>query len=649
MQQGMIEKIWRESLKNYALGLMVNLAAILAITYILLDDASRLVAVWSAVAMALMLLRFMQFMHAARRYRQTRTFFVADKFYLCLGLLAAGVLWAWLGWWGIAHYQGPQQFAIIVILSALAGGATGTLASLRVMGKSYILLLLLPACVRLLQTGIAPFITLAVLGLIFAAVMLFSHENNYKLIRHSVGLALSNQALLDEVSSLANALQRENNTLEARVAERSKDLLRLAYHDELTGLLNRHGVSNLVKYFGITPGNVTVFFLNLNRFKQINDSMGHEAGDAVLRQVAQRLEALASRLSRDIFSNVDCQVGRWGGDEFIFYLAQLGEDAVPPRTVGRLIRDEINSPMTVAGKTIAIDASIGAVSESDCDNPNNLFLYADIAAGEAKRTGCVVFFNPGIRAQLTRKSTLAQDLRMAIANRQLFIVCQPIVSAADHQLASFEVLLRWTHPELGPISPAEFIPVAEESGSIVELGDWVIGQAIAAAAALLPRAADGRVKVAVNVSLHQLLQDDFADKLLLATSQGFAAENLIIELTESVFHENEIDMVKQVLFRIKQLGVEIHIDDFGTGYSSFSRICQLPIDAIKIDKAFIQSADEKNTAIIEAVVFIAQRLKIRVIAEGIETVEQAQRMQALGVNELQGYLFGKPQLPGTTV
>ncbi|KJV24832.1 hypothetical protein VI06_20985 [Aquitalea magnusonii] len=625
----------------------VNLAAILAISYILVDDASGFVHAWSGGALLLLLLRFVQFMHAARHYRQSRTFFIADKFYLSLGLLGAGGLWAWLGWWGIAHYQGPQQFAIIVILASMAGGATGTLSSLRVSGKAYILLLLLPACVRLLQTGIPSYMTLAVLGLVFSGVMLFSHENNYKLIRRSVGLALSNKELLDEVSLLAAKLKYENDTLEARVEDRSKDLLRLAYHDELTGLLNRHGVSSLVKYFGITPGNVTVFLVNLDRFRQINDSMGHEAGDDVLRQVAQRLEALASRLSRDIFSNVDCQVGRWGGDEFIFYLSQLGEDSLGSKEVGQLIRSEINSRMQVAGKTVCLDASIGAVSEHDCDNPNNLFLYADIAAGEAKRSGCVVFFSPGIRAQLTRKSTLAQDLRMAIANRQLSIVVQPIVSATDHRPASFEVLMRWMHPELGAISPVEFIPVAEESGTIIELGDWVIGQAIAASASLLPPAQDGQepgeqVKVAVNVSLHQLLQDDFVDKLLLATSSGFAAENLIIELTESVFHENEIDMVKQVLFRIKQLGVEIHIDDFGTGYSSFSRICELPIDAIKIDKAFIQSADEKNIAIIEAVVFIAQRLKIRVIAEGIETLAQAEKMQALGVNELQGYYFGKP-------
>ncbi|MBV8680237.1 MAG: EAL domain-containing protein [Aquitalea sp.] len=589
-----------------------------------------------------MLIRFLQFMYAARRYRQTRTFFPVDKVCLSLGLLLAGTLWAGLGWWGIAHYQGTQQFAIIVILSSLAGGATGTLSALRIVGKAYILLLLLPACVRLYQTGIPFFVTLSLLGVVFTGVMLFSHQNNYKLVRRSVRLMLSNKELVDEVSTLADELKHENNALEARVEERGNDLLRLAYHDELTGLLNRHGVSNLVKYFGIMPGNVTVFFVNLDRFKQINDSMGHAAGDDVLRQIAQRLDGLASRLSRDIFSNVDCQVGRWGGDEFVFYLSQLGEDSLPPEDVGQLIRSEIGNRMKVAGKIIYIDASIGAVSERDCDNPNNLFQYADIAAGEAKRTGRVVLFNPAIREQLTRKSILAQDLRMAIANRQLSIATQPIVSAVDHQTVSFEVLMRWTHPEFGPISPEEFIPVAEETGIIVELGDWVIEQAIAASAGLLLPGRDARAKVAVNVSLHQLLQEDFVDKLLKVSRDGFAAENLIIELTESVFHENEIEMVKQVLFRIKNLGMEIHIDDFGTGYSSFSRICELPIDAIKIDKAFIQSSDEKNITIIEAVVFIAQRLKIRVIAEGIETLQQAERMQALGVNELQGYFFGQP-------
>lgn len=641
MQQGMLERIWRESLKNYAVGLLVNLAAILAITYILSDDTSSFVLQWSGAALVLTALRFVQFLHAARRYRKTHTFLLADSFYLSLGLVAAGCFWAVLGWWGIAHYQGAQQFAIIVILAALAGGATATLSSLKVAGKAYILLLLVPACIRLFQSGIQSYITLGVLGVIFAWVMMITHQHNHKLIRRSIGLSLSNKGLLDELSSLTEELKRENDTLEARVEERSKDLLRLAYYDELTGLLNRHGVFNLVKYFGITPGNVTVFLINLARFRQINDGMGHEAGDMVLRQVAQRLETLASQLNLDIFGNVDCQVGRWGGDEFIFYFSRLGEGALTPEEVGTRLKKEISQRMQVVGKTICVDVNIGAVSEQDCDNPNNLFLYADIAAGEARHRGHVVFFSPGMREQLRRKSTLAQDLRMAIGNGQLSIVTHNIVSAEDHTLASCEILSRWAHPELGDISPVEFIPVAEESGTIVELGDWVIHQAMAAQP-LLEQMAGKPVKVAVNVSLYQLLQQDFVDKLVLFTSGDFYPQNLIVELTESVFHEDEIALVKQALFKIKQLGVEIHIDDFGTGYSSFSRICELPIDAIKIDKAFIQSEDEKNIAIIEAVVFIARRLKIRVIAEGIETLEQAEKMRMLGVNELQGFFFGKP-------
>lgn len=642
MQQGMLERIWRESLKNYGVDLLLKLAAILAISYILSDDRSRFLMQWSAGALVLTLLGFLQYLRAARRYRQSWTFIFADKFYLCLGLMASGACWSVLGWWGIAHYQGPQQFAILVILYSLAGAATATLASLKIAGKAYILLLLLPACVQLFLSGIPSCVTLSVLGGIFAWVMVVNHHNNYKLIRRSVRLALSNQALLGEVSSLADELQSENDSLEARVEERSKDLLRLAYHDELTGLLNRHGVSNLVKYFGITPGNVTVFLISIDKFRQINDGMGHEAGDEVLCQVAQRLESLASSLNQDIFGNVDCQVGRWGGDEFIFYFSRQEEASLLPGEVGDLLSGAINQKMLVAGKNITVDVSIGAVSEQDCDNPNNLFLYADIAAGEAKRTGTVVFFNPGIREQLKRKSMLAQDLRLAIQNDQLYIVTQQLVSADDHKVVSCEVLLRWQHPELGAISPVEFIPVAEESGTIVELGDWVLREAIAAYPALQQGSGAAQLKMAVNVSLYQLLQQDFIDKLLLATSGGFAAENLVIELTESVFHENEIELVKNVLFRIKSLGIKIHIDDFGTGYSSFSRICQLPIDAIKIDKAFIQSADEKNIAIIEAVVLIARRLKIRVIAEGIESLEQAEKMRALGVDELQGFYFSKP-------
>jgi predicted signal transduction protein with EAL and GGDEF domain len=172
--------------------------------------------------------------------------------------------------------------------------------------------------------------------------------------------------------------------------------------------------------------------------------------------------------------------------------------------VGALLKDEINQRMQVAGKTICVDVNIGAVSEQDCDNPNNLFLYADIAAGEARQSGHVVFFTPGMREQLRRK-TMAQDLRMAISNGQLSIVSHNIVSAEDYSLASCEILSRWAHPELGHISPVEFIPVAEESGIIVELGDWVIHQAMAAQP-LLEQMAGKPVKVAVNVSLYQLLQ-----------------------------------------------------------------------------------------------------------------------------------------------
>lgn len=638
-------ELWREALRNHPKGLMVNVGATLGVGVILSKAPTCWVWAWLLVSLSLTVLRFtgyLVFWRALNRNAVARW----HQPLMEIGVLTSGFIWASLAWWGIPYFEGDEQFTILVILSALAGGATGTLAPLVLTGTLYTLLMIIPACLQLVFIGGTDNLSLAILGAIFAWVMASTHRSNHELLARTISLARDKQDLIEELSSSTDKLTRANVNLEERVEERTKALAHSANHDLLTGLLNRRGVLQEEER-SAQPGehSLLVLFIDLDRFKQINDGLGHDWGDVALQAVASRLQECVSQLALTC-APVHCRIGRWGGDEFLLVLTgPFDEQPVCAEWIESLQR-RLCEPYEAQGRILSLGACIGvAQTPFGSQLPlNQTIAWADMAAGEAKRQGRgrIVHFSDTLLQRQRRKLNLLGQLAHAHQDGSLQLLFQPLVDAKTRLVVSYEALLRWNCPGLGPISPAEFIPLAEESDHILLLGEWAL-QAACLQAASWPGAHPP--KVAVNTSLRQLVETDrfcrFLDKLL-AQSQ-LPASRLVIEVTESIFDEHNLTRTLETLRYLRQRGIEIHLDDFGTGYSSLARLHDFPLHAIKIDKHFVWSRDERSVAVIEGALLIAHRFGLRVIAEGIEQLEQADRLATLGVDELQGYYFGYPR------
>lgn len=416
----------------------------------------------------------------------------------------------------------------------------------------------------------------------------------------------------------------------------------LANHDQLTGLSNRgmyhdfqsKALSRARRYNRI----MAVILLDLDHFKDVNDRLGHDVGDMLLKSVADRLTACVR--SSDL-------VARLGGDEFAIVMDEIihTEDAA---TIARKILDSLALAHQLAGLELIISASIGiAVCTDGALTLDELNKHADIAMYEAKKAGrnTFQFFSPEIHASVIERDQLERDLRKAIAIDDFFIHYQPQIDVSSGEIVGVEALLRWQHTELGLISPARFIPVAEEGRSIVLLDEWMLRNVCKETEILRISASKGLLfSISVNVSSVQLQQERFAEtiKTIMETT-GFPTHQLVIELTESTIMEN-LEISIPVLREIRELGVKIAIDDFGTGYSSLSYLKHLPIDAIKIDISFIRDIgkDENNDAIIKTIISLGNNLGLRVIAEGVETEVQADFLRDNKCTLMQGYLFCQP-------
>lgn len=551
------------------------------------------------------------------------------------GLLTAAVLWAGFVWTALPTQPTEGQYLILIVVSALASGATGVLAPLHGAARLYICILFVPPCIQLsiMQPG-QP--VLATLGGLFMVVMLIGHRNNRQMLLRSLALQEENAGLVTSLRAQNDRVQHLNASLERRVAERTEALHTMASHDSLTGLHNRRGMlQRIEQQIDNQAGAPTVLlFLDLDRFKQINDGLGHDVGDAVLKEVADRFAACLP---------ADATIGRWGGDEFVV-VTDLAAGDEHCGAVARALGASVLPPIEIEGEQLHVGVSIGiAIHPQDGATPTALIRAADLAATEVKKTGRgqIRFYDHTLSEVQRRRVELSLGLRDAIAQGSLRIAYQPIVGAADGEVISLEALLRWQHPTLGTIRPDEFIPIAEDSDRIVELGAWVLRRACLDAVVW---GEDLRSqKVAVNVSVRQLLTPGFVQVVTDALGDsGLLPARLALEVTESVFDEQHTALTLRTLGALHRLGVSIHIDDFGTGYSSLSRLHEFPIDAIKIDRSFVANLDGQARTIIEGAIMIAHRFGLGVIAEGVETPAQAQTLWAMGVDSLQGYLIGKP-------
>ena len=446
-------------------------------------------------------------------------------------------------------------------------------------------------------------------------------------------------------------LQALNEGLEQRISERTQaleevnaQLMHTAFHDALTGLANRalflDRLEHVLERSKRSQASLfAVLYLDFDRFKTVNDSLGHNVGDELLIAVSKRLQ--------NVLRPADT-VARLGGDEFILLLEDLSGEAEAAEAARR-VQNVLASAHELDGHDVHLSASIGVVtSNPDYASAAELMRDADIAMYRAKERGraCFALFDTSMREHLERRMSLEADLRVAVERGDFEVHYQPILSLQTGEVESVEALVRWTHPVYGAVSPAVFVAIAEDMGLVTKLDRWVLRRALQQLAAWREEGgAQGghQVGLSVNVSSQGFLRPglvQYVEEVLAET--GVEAKRLRLELTETMI----VDASKEVqatLQDLSALGVQLHIDDFGTGYSSLSYLQDFPLDVLKIDRAFINKLSEpKGEALVRTIILMAQTLGLRVVAEGVETPAQLAQLRALGCDFAQGYLFAKP-------
>jgi len=446
--------------------------------------------------------------------------------------------------------------------------------------------------------------------------------------------ALSGQPTRDSRGNFGGYLGHSVDvTREQRAAHESN---RLAMYDPLTGLPNRRRMSTLldstIAAFRNQQRPCALMLIDLDRFKAINDSLGHPVGDALLKQVAERLSTIVGNPE---------QIARMGGDEFQVILPDA-HNRVGIFDLANRIIESLSHPYMINGSRCLIGASIGiAVSPFDASTSDELVRNADLALYAAKGSGRgrARFFSADLLQAAEDRRLLEHDLIDALSKGELAVHYQPIVSARNEEVTGFEALLRWNHPKRGRISPAIFIPIAEDANLIPQLGEWTLRQACIDAAKW-----PGELRVAVNVSPIQFASEALPAIVMSAlANSGLAAERLELEITESVFLEDGSETDARFA-ALKRLGVRLALDDFGTGYSSLGYLKTAPFDKIKIDQSFVRGTTEegaRNQAIIAAIVALANALGMETTAEGIESFDQLETMRKLNVSHIQGFLYSR--------
>ncbi|EML0456859.1 EAL domain-containing protein [Klebsiella michiganensis] len=429
---------------------------------------------------------------------------------------------------------------------------------------------------------------------------------------------------------LATDLQASKEKLQVQNRRLQYD----AYHDSLTGMPNRlsfwQRLQEVVNQVRPYNGSAVVMLFDLDNFKDVNDTQGHDAGDKLLQD-------LASRLS--FFRKTSETLYRLGGDEFALVSHDLTEEMALERA--KVIREKISQPYQIYDSLIQIGACIGIVISDGESRTDYLYKCADLALYEAKKEGSgnVQVFRPGLLQRQQENKSFEDDLMQALNKGEFRVYYQPIADTMNGEIYGYEALVRWFHPLRGSVPPTEFIPVAEKIGLINQLGEWVLRTACEAAASW-----SSPLKVSVNVSPVQLMNSSLTDTVVTTLrTTGLDPYRLDLEITESdVFNENTRSL--EILSQLRELGVQISIDDFGTGYSSLSRLSYFPFDKIKIDRSFvINIPDQKDDLdIVRLIISMGKSLHMRIVAEGVETEEQLESLRKLGCDLVQGYLIGKP-------
>jgi len=459
-------------------------------------------------------------------------------------------------------------------------------------------------------------------------------------VEAAVQRALNHSRLLKDKRSYKEQLER---LLQQRTAE----VDRLAYYDTVTQLPNRSlfedRLAQAVSIATAEEQTLGVLFIAFDQYKKVNDTLGHDRGDCVLREFGERLKSCLAETDT---------VARFGSDEFAVLQTGVHDANEIVETIGSLSK-VLKFAFDVDGQELFATASVGvSLFPLDGEDPQTLLKNAGAALYKAKRHGGAnyQFYTADMHSLAVHRLALETNLRRAIQNEELLIHYQPRVSVDSLSITAVEALVRWQHPQLGLISPSEFIPLAEDTGLIVPIGEWVLRNACLQAQRW-QQAGFPPIQMAVNISGRQFQDQQLSSAIIkILDETNLAPELLELELTESSIMQNA-ELAAEVLQTLKNMGTKISIDDFGTGYSSLASLKRLPIDALKIDQSFVRDAttDSDDAALVMAIITLAHNLRLKVIAEGVETEEQLRFLQLLRCDEIQGFFFSKPLPPESLV
>jgi diguanylate cyclase (GGDEF)-like protein len=565
---------------------------------------------------------------------------------------ATGTIFAAFGWslYALMVFDQASTLelaAIICVLAGMTSGASNVLSASVTVAIAYAAILLIPLSIRGILSGEPTWQSLGILGLAYFAVSITSALKSSRFTKEAIILRNHKAELLSDMEREKNEVTRINNELtnayaqlneinsqlEARVKRRTEKIYELSALDPLTGLYSRKAFNAHLRRTLVNCEqqglSLAVLFIDLDGFKKVNDSLGHQIGDEVLVTTARRLMD-----SVDIPRNL-C---RWGGDEFLILMVDVDEDqaiAFAEAVVARL-----SVSIDTLAESVSIGATIGiSLYPQHGKSAEQLIQLADIAMYSQKKSLQLeaAVFSDVMLIDLKRDQRIREGLAKGLQLQQFHLVYQPIIGVQSGHTTNCEALLRWTF-DGALVPPDEFISIAERYGFIRQIGAWVIQQACTDAQSWT----DNGIGVSVNVSILQMLADDMEDVISDALkNSGLRPNRLHLELTETVFSSDTRTLQAKIV-RIQAMGVKICIDDFGTGYSSLSQLQSLAVDIIKIDRAFVHDLNGPGKAIIQAAMHIAKALNYDVIAEGIETEEQVKEIKFMGIPNIQGFYFAKP-------